>query len=327
MSKTSAPQPRIIIIGAGIVGANLADELVSRGQNNILVLEQGPLRLPGGSTFHAPGFVYSTNASKSMTEFAQYTIRKFSGLIQADGTSCFRAVGGLEIATTPERLTELHRRAGWNRSYGVPAEVVDVDRVAELHPMLDPSKVLGGLWTPTDGRALAAEGTSLLIRRTQAAGVEYRDLTTVTGIEQAGGKVTGVLAGEDRFEADIVVCCAGFWGAHVGALADTVVPLLPLAHQFAWSTPLPELTARKNEAGGAVLFPSCATRTRPCTTANGGTGSASAPTPTAPCPPPWRTCRPILPNNSTSTTCPRPWSSRRRISSTSGSTRSRCCRP
>jgi glycine cleavage system aminomethyltransferase T/glycine/D-amino acid oxidase-like deaminating enzyme len=162
-------------------------------------------------------------------------------------------VGGLEIATTAERLTELHRRAGWNRSYGVPAEVVDVDTVARLHPMLDPSKVLGGLWTPTDGRALAAPGTSLLIERTRAAGVEYRDLTTVTGIEQSGGKVSAVLAGEERFPADVVVCCAGFWGAHVGSLADTVVPLLPLAHQFAWSTPLPELVDRDNEPGGGTL--------------------------------------------------------------------------
>ncbi|MGO3089671.1 MAG: GcvT family protein [Galactobacter sp.] len=252
MSKTS-PQPRIVIIGAGIVGANLADELLSRGQENILVLEQGPLRLPGGSTSHAPGFVYSTNSSKTMTEFAQYTINKLSGLMRPDGTSCFRAVGGLEIATTPERLVELERRAGWNRSYGVPAEVVDVDRVAQLHPMLDTSKVLGGLWTPTDGRALAADATAALIAKTQAAGVEYRDRTTVTGIEQANGKVTAVLAGEDRFEADVVVCCAGFWGANVAAMADTVVPLLPLAHQFAWSTPLPELIERKNEAGGGTL--------------------------------------------------------------------------
>ena len=35
--------PRVVIIGAGIVGANLADELVGRGWTNITVVEQGPL--------------------------------------------------------------------------------------------------------------------------------------------------------------------------------------------------------------------------------------------------------------------------------------------
>jgi glycine/D-amino acid oxidase-like deaminating enzyme len=45
--------PSVVIIGAGIVGANLADELAVRGWNNITVLEQGPLHLAGGSTSHA----------------------------------------------------------------------------------------------------------------------------------------------------------------------------------------------------------------------------------------------------------------------------------
>ena len=53
--------PRVVIIGAGIVGTNLADELVQRGWTDVTVLEQGPLPLPGGSTSHAPGLVYQTN--------------------------------------------------------------------------------------------------------------------------------------------------------------------------------------------------------------------------------------------------------------------------
>lgn len=35
--------PRIVIIGAGIVGANLADELAQRGATNTIVLEQGQI--------------------------------------------------------------------------------------------------------------------------------------------------------------------------------------------------------------------------------------------------------------------------------------------
>lgn len=93
-----APSPHIVIIGAGIVGANLADELVSRGWSNITVVEQGPLQMPGGSTSHAPGLVFQTNPSKTMTRFAQYTVEKLRSL-EKDGQNCFNQVGGLEIAT------------------------------------------------------------------------------------------------------------------------------------------------------------------------------------------------------------------------------------
>ncbi|UNO38774.1 FAD-binding oxidoreductase [Streptomyces sp. MST-110588] len=109
---------RIVIIGAGIVGCSLADELTERGRRQVTVLEQGPLHAPGGSTSHAPGLVFRTNPSKAMTDFAAYTVRKFSRLTE-DGRPCFDAVGGLEVATTEERWADLHRKAGLAASWGV----------------------------------------------------------------------------------------------------------------------------------------------------------------------------------------------------------------
>ena len=47
--------PRVVIIGAGVVGTNLADELTARGVDRVTVVDQGPLPLTGGSTSHAPG--------------------------------------------------------------------------------------------------------------------------------------------------------------------------------------------------------------------------------------------------------------------------------
>ncbi|MDN6135542.1 MAG: FAD-dependent oxidoreductase, partial [Brevibacterium sp.] len=253
-SSSSPSAPRVVIIGAGIVGANLADELAQLGWTNTLVLEQGPLNIPGGSTSHAPGLVFSSNGSKSMTEFAQYTIEKLTSLTGSDGRGSFLPVGGLEIATQEDRLQDLHRRAGWNRSWGVDAEVVDAQECLRLFPMLGPDKVLGGLLTPGDGLALAARGTQLVMDRARAAGVEFRDRTTVTGIEQSGGKVTAVLAGDDRFPADIVVSCAGFWGPNIGEMVGTTIPLLPLGHQFAWTTEVPSL-AGKNEQPARASAP------------------------------------------------------------------------
>ncbi|MER5387490.1 FAD-dependent oxidoreductase [Saccharopolyspora sp. NPDC002686] len=245
--------PRVVIIGAGIVGANLADELTERGWTEVTVLDQGPLPLTGGSTSHAPGVVFQTSPSKTMTEFATYTVEKFKN-IEVDGDRCFNQVGGLEIATTPERLADLHRKQGWATSWGVPAEVVGPERCAELHPLLDPERVLGGLHTPTDGLAKSPRAVAALIRRAEARGAVFRGSTCVTEVLQQGGRVTGVrTSGGEEIAADIVVSCAGFWGKAVGELVGMKVPLLPLAHQFARTGQIAELVGRNDEQTEASL--------------------------------------------------------------------------
>ena len=132
--------PRVVIIGAGIVGTALADELVARGWTDVTVLEQGPLYAAGGSSSHAPGLVFQTNPSKTMTEFAKYTVEKYSGLT-LDGGWCFRQVGGLEVATTEARLADLRRRHGYAQSWGL-----------EGASAARPRRVRAGLATPGPGR-------------------------------------------------------------------------------------------------------------------------------------------------------------------------------
>ncbi|SFT57715.1 dimethylglycine oxidase [Geodermatophilus amargosae] len=244
--------PRVVVIGAGIVGANLADELTARGWDRVTVLDQGPLPLTGGSTSHAPGLVFQTNASRTMTAFASYTVEKLAG-IDVDGAWCFNQVGGLEVATTPERLADLHRKQGWATSWGVESQVVDADECVRLHPLVDRDRILGGLHIPTDGLAKASRAVVALARRAEARGARFQGSTRVTGIEQAGGRVTGVRTPDGVVPADIVVSCAGFWGQELGAMVGMDVPLLPLAHQFAWTGQVPDLVGRNDELSEASL--------------------------------------------------------------------------
>ena len=245
--------PRVVIIGAGIVGTNLADELTTRGWIDVTVVDQGPLPLTGGSTSHAPGLVFQTGPSKTMSTFASYTVEKFRGL-DVDGQWCFNQVGGLEVATTEARLAELHRRQGWATSWGLEGRVVDPEECAKLHPLVDPARVLGGLYVETDGLAKASRVVVALARRAGARGAVFRGSTKVTGIEHAGGKVTGVITDSGVIPADIVVSCGGFWGPDLGDLIGMPVPLLPLAHQYVTTQQIPELAGR-NTAASEAGFP------------------------------------------------------------------------
>ncbi|RCG23190.1 FAD-dependent oxidoreductase [Streptomyces diacarni] len=242
---------RVVIIGAGIVGCSLADELAARGWRDVTVLEQGPLAAPGGSTSHAPGLVFRTNASRTMTQYARYTVEKFSSLT-VDGRSCFLPVGGLEVASTEARRLDLHRKAGLAAAWGVEGELVGPARCAELFPLLDADAVLGGFHTPGDGLARAQLACQAQIERARRRGARFLDRHTVTGIEREGGRVTGVVTDRGTFPADHVVSAAGFWGPVIGAMAGVDVPLLPLAHQYAKTAPLPELTGARPHGAEAV---------------------------------------------------------------------------
>ncbi|MFF5589103.1 GcvT family protein [Streptomyces hygroscopicus] len=246
---------RVVIVGAGIVGCSLADELTARGWSQVTVLEQGPLPAPGGSTSHAPGLVFQTSPSRTLTGFARYTVEKFSSL-KVDGLPCFNPVGGLEIATSEERWADLHRKAGLAASWGVRGELISPARCAELWPLLARDRILGGFHTPDDGLARALLASRAQLERATARGARFLDRHTVTAIERKGGRVTAVVTDRGTFPADAVVCAAGFWGPLIGAMAGVDVPLQPLAHQYATTAPLPELAGvndPRTEASRPIL--------------------------------------------------------------------------
>ena len=245
---------KIVIIGAGIVGTNLVDELLSRGwaPQNITVVEQGPLDMPGGSTSHAPGLVFQTNSSKVMSQFAKYTVEKLLSL-KKDGQSCFNQVGGLEVATTPERIEELKRKQGYAASWGIEARLITPDECLEIYPHLNKEIILGGIHIPSDGLALAARAVQLLIEKTRAVGVKYLGSTPVVGIERSHDKVTGVKTPSGVIPADITISCAGFWGVEVGKMVGLQIPLLPMSHQYAKTTPVPASKGRNSLPNGAKL--------------------------------------------------------------------------
>jgi dimethylglycine oxidase len=234
--------PKVVVIGAGIVGCALADELTRRGWTDVTVLDQGPLFHTGGSSSHAPGLAFQTNPSRTMTGFARYTVEKYAEL------GCFDAVGGLEVAGTPERERELHRRHGFATSWGLDARLLEPDECVALHPLLDKTKLYGGLHVPGDGLVRAVDAGEAQARLATGRGARFLGGRRVVGVEQSGGAVTGVRTDDEVFPADVVVSCAGFWGPAVGALAGVRVPLLPMAHQYARSGPLPSLPT-----GGPIL--------------------------------------------------------------------------
>jgi dimethylglycine oxidase len=243
---------RLVVVGAGIVGASAAYHLAELGVTDVLVLDQGPLFETGGSSSHAPGLAFQTNGSRTMCRLAQDSVRLYREL-GVDGEPAWYGVGGIEVATTPDRMAELKRRLGFARSYELEgARLIDPEETAELIPLLDPSAILGAYLVPSDGIANAVRAATAIARRAEARGVAFEGGVTVTGFDVRDGRVHGVRTDRGDVECEQVLICAGIWGPRLGRMAGVPIPLAVVQHQLVWTHPLPELA---EDAGVEIRHP------------------------------------------------------------------------
>lgn len=233
-----ATRASVVIVGAGIVGCAAAKYLSDLGWTDMVVVEQGPLFAAGGSTSHAPGIVFQTNGSRTMTRFAQETVAQYA-VLEHDRQPCWYGVGSLEVATTLARWADLHRKLGWARSCGLRAELLTPAQAKSHLPMLNEDAILGAYYVPSDGVARPVRAAEALAGA--ATGATFRGREQVIGIESSGGRVTGVITDKETIATDCVLVCCGIWGPNIGRMAGTPIPLTPVEHQLAWTTPLAEL--------------------------------------------------------------------------------------
>jgi glycine cleavage system aminomethyltransferase T/glycine/D-amino acid oxidase-like deaminating enzyme len=243
----------VVVIGAGIVGCSAAEHLTKLGWRDVVVLDQGPLFEAGGSTSHAPGLAFHTNPSKTMTNLASYGVKRYSEL-DLDGKPCFYPVGGLEVAATPERWKDLKRRHGLATSWGVESALLSPEECGEKSPLLDPGKIYGGFYVPSDGIAKGVRISEAMAREARARGARFYGETEVTGLEVENGRVKAVETSRGRIETENILSCAGMWGPRIGRMAGAFVPLLtPMQHQYAWTTPVPGLEPVSEESDHVIL--------------------------------------------------------------------------
>ncbi|MEX0991728.1 MAG: FAD-dependent oxidoreductase [Actinomycetota bacterium] len=236
---------RIVIIGAGVVGVGLADELARLGERDITVIDKGPLFATGGSSAHAPGLVSRTSTSKFLSDTADYTIRKFQALSTGEGPA-FPGLGTLEVAYNEARLQELWRRHDAARSFGWRGRMIEPDEALSLWPIINPDGLIGAYTTEDEGLAASLRAVEAMGERAADAGVTFLGETEVTGFQTTEGKVTGVVVaggggGGDAIPADVVICCAGVWGPKLGASVGLTLPVMPMEHQYAITTDIPQL--------------------------------------------------------------------------------------
>ena len=207
---------RIVVAGAGAVGASIAYHLALGGARDVVLAEAG--EIAGGATGRAMGGVRQQFTTEAEVRLAQASVRLFEQL----GAPLFRQVGYLFLATTEAGLRELEERRELQAELGVPVERVDSGFVRGLRV----DDVLGAVICREDGIADPAGVTRELVRRASAYGVEVRQRTDALALD-----------------ADTLVLACGAWSRDVAAARGVDLPVRPLVRQLADVGPVDELPA------------------------------------------------------------------------------------
>ncbi len=242
----------VVVVGAGIVGSAVAHYLTRAGIRNVVVVDQGPLGNTGGSSYHAPGLVFHANASRSLGMLAKRSTDLYREL-NTDELPTWLEVGGIELATTPERLAECHRRRAYLEAIGIEASVLTPEECGAMEPLLDPGTVLGGLYVARDGLCKAINTCDVLLRQAESRGAEINELTEVTGFDIRDGRIRGVETSNGTIAATTVIACAGIWSKNLQALTGVPMPLQPMQHLMAYTVPLPELAGHTTEVEHPIM--------------------------------------------------------------------------
>ncbi|MGH2484158.1 MAG: NAD(P)/FAD-dependent oxidoreductase, partial [Candidatus Limnocylindria bacterium] len=159
-------QARVVVIGGGITGVSVALHLARSGWREIVVLEKGALT--SGSTSQAAGLVTAFNPSATMMAFRRYSL----GLYRELGV--FTTVGGLRLASSPERWQELQLGVSRARGIGLDVELLGPDETRQRLPAASSGDLYGSVWLAGDGYLDPHQATHALAEAAKRLGVTFR---------------------------------------------------------------------------------------------------------------------------------------------------------
>ncbi|EEW25386.1 FAD dependent oxidoreductase [Rhodobacter ferrooxidans] len=232
---------RAVIIGGGVSGCSVAYHLAKAGWTDIVLLERKQLTC--GTTWHAAGLIGQLRGSANMTRLAKYSADLYVKLEAETGVATgMRQVGSISVALTAARHEELLRQATVARIFDVEVHEISPAEVKARYPHLNVSDVVGAVALPLDGQCDPANIAMALAKGARLRGARIIEGVKVTGVTEAGRRVTGVdyeVDGEKgHIAADMVINCGGMWGRDLAAQNGVALPLHACEHFYLVTEPI-----------------------------------------------------------------------------------------
>jgi glycine/D-amino acid oxidase-like deaminating enzyme len=199
MSKTIYD---VVVVGAGIVGAACADELVHCGLQ-VAVVDRDIVG--SGATAAGMGHIVvmdDSDAQFALTRYSQQLWQELRPSLPDDVE--YEQCGTIWVAADEEEMIEVRRKHDYYGKRRVPTRVLDAHALQNLEPNLRPD-LAGGLLVPEDGVLYPPCAARFLISRAQERGAKFRLDVSVAQIGE--GRVA--LTDGSKMHAELIVNAAG----------------------------------------------------------------------------------------------------------------------
>jgi D-hydroxyproline dehydrogenase subunit beta len=194
----------VIVVGAGIVGAACADEFARRHMHVAVVDRE---LIGGGATAAGMGHIVvmdDSDAQFALTRCSQQLWQQLRSELPDDVE--YEQCGTIWVAADEEDMVEVRRKRDYYQKRGVPAEILDAQRLKESELNLREG-LAGGLLVPEDAVLYPPGGACFLMERAQANGAKLLLGAPVVQIGQGRAR----LSDGQEIAAGIIVNAAGAW--------------------------------------------------------------------------------------------------------------------
>src|SRR5687768_13033397 len=215
----------VIVIGAGSVGANVAYRLTARGAR-VTVLEADA---PGAGT-SGVSFAWTNSFNKTPRDYHDLNtagMAEHLALVEElGGGTWHRQEGALAWEETPAARARLKETVERLASWSYPVELISPHEARALEPDLHIAPHVDEVvFTKSEGYVEVVPLIGALLAQATRLGARVLPGQRVTVVHRDGARVRGVTTARgDRFEADVVIDCAGPATDEVARLAGTAIP-------------------------------------------------------------------------------------------------------
>jgi glycine/D-amino acid oxidase-like deaminating enzyme len=249
-ARGSAKSDRVVICGAGIIGASIAYHLARRGANVTVLEKQRP-----GAGATAKSFAWLNSFSKTPRSYYDLNLFGIQGwrrwsLEMADlrvqwGGSVQWAAGN-----EAERLRQNVRRV---EQWGYAAHLIEEAQIPGLLPGAVAGAMDAACFAEQEGTVDPMEALSTVLKNAQRMGATIEYPCEVTGISISGGRVRGVETSRGKMEADFLVLAAGVDTERLARVAQVRIPLKESPGLLAHTAPAARMLNRLALAPGANI--------------------------------------------------------------------------
>ena len=205
----------VIILGGGIIGCALAEELARHGRR-VIVLERG--RIGAEASSAAAGILAAQMdipAPGPFFELCQEARRMYPGWVarlqrRSGRTLGLHVDGILYLAKRRQEETRMASRVRWQRARGLRAERWTAAEVRRREPVVD-GALRCGFCFPTEAQLDNVRLMEVLALACRKAGVRLHEGVEVRRVVVRRRAVQGIETERGRFRAPVVVNCLGSW--------------------------------------------------------------------------------------------------------------------